>query len=435
MVIKPSEPLALELKADHILVNKDLKISFHRTVRVPDNHKTSALPPDLGSFPLQPISGITQQLPLDMASKGGIFFPMYQSEAMWIKFSQSCRENYAIRVYLGGVNAISGALATGTVMNQSGRQNKQDYLVVPGQRWLDGIADSNGSVRQFVAMHAGSEYSVEAQVSGQDAVGGLQIEVTPYTANSRGRPFGQVSVSQQVSPKFDDGLDSEFEVTVRTLTGKVLVIVTSSLDTVDILKRKIAALEWIPPDQQRLIYAGKRLEDGRTLGDQGITAAATLYLTLRLRGGGHAVLPLAVAAGGSIEQVIHPDRNNSELLARHTTVFNVQILNSVLYEHVTGNLPPGKPLSVSEYKDYGFPFFKVYEEPSGITGKFGGVKSIGQIDGIMDGHVVPNTVALGTGDSRRKKDITQVSLLNPLGPLLSFRPRRNPAAEAATKTI
>lgn len=148
------------------------RISFERTLRIPDDNRDYPLPPGLGHFPIEHVDDFAEQLPETWRLHGGVLLPMYQSEALWIKFSG----NYpcAVKVASGKINAISGEKWTNGL-----RGDPQDYVVIPDQPWIDGFNVSEDFIRQFVAMPLGGGFTAEEQLTNRHESGGLQLIVHP----------------------------------------------------------------------------------------------------------------------------------------------------------------------------------------------------------------------------------------------------------------
>jgi hypothetical protein len=152
-------------------------LDFQRTLRIPDTERTYYLPPGLGAFPLRHVEDYPT-LPATAVSRGGVILPMWQAEAMWLSFGHGYGAfPVAIKVAAGKINAV-----TGEAWRSGLHRDPQDYMVSPGQPWLDGFAIERGVIRQFVAMPLGEGYTVEEQLTGAAEWGGLQIEVIPLKA-------------------------------------------------------------------------------------------------------------------------------------------------------------------------------------------------------------------------------------------------------------
>lgn len=97
---------------------------------------------------------------------------------------------------------------------------------------------------------------------------------------------------------------------------------------------------------------------------------------------------MVVAAGGLIKQtIVRDDVPAQDWDLNNTVFFNMQLINASAFPSITGMPAPQTPISAATYAAHGYPFYEMYEEPSGIKGDFRGLKSVAEIDKQRAAHV------------------------------------------------
>lgn len=199
------QPVVEKLQSSIVVRNTSVSeraasVTFQRTLRLPERscqtprqnstshylmyEKAQGVSEFLGPFPLFDTEAYRDRLPKEMKQKGGLFFPIFQREALAFSFENTSKgdrrawedegdQQFAIKVYSGSINCVSGQQVTDSVPHE------QDYIICPRQRRLDGFKSADNETRQFVAMPLGWEYSAEHQLTDKEDVGGIQLQIAP----------------------------------------------------------------------------------------------------------------------------------------------------------------------------------------------------------------------------------------------------------------
>lgn len=378
---------------DAIRVGKFTTISFHRTLRIPEDGRDYPLPAGFGAFPIFRVEDFAAKVPAHWLEEGGFFIPLYQAEALFIAFQGEKSHPSIAKVAVGNVNAI-----TGKEHDLRIRSEIQDYVVIPHQKYLDGINAGPGRVRQFVAMPLGDGYTVEAQISGEEKVGGLQLLVfepipgrfpdrSPQSEKEaqdrrveRAREEVRNTVLQRLTP--DEALLLLEMTRSRSVEASAKRMGASKESLFAIIHKASAQVKMVSSSVQFADCFGTIYESSppseRDVTPRFQPAEGQFMPAARTR------VEMGIAAGGAIKQQIFQDTFGAstwDVSARRC--LTLRIVNSQAFTQITGLPAPSSPITRAEYDKQRIPWYSAYDEKARVVGAAGAFRrllSIGQIN-------------------------------------------------------
>lgn len=348
--------MAVGLKNDLVTfefpdVHRDavLQVTLHRTLRIPDDGHTHALPPGLGRFPLKLIDDVARErIPAHWPKRGGVVMPMWQSEAMWISFSAPHGYPFAVKIAAGKVNAVDGK-----PWKEALDAEAQDWVEAPKQPWIDGWCVRKGVIRQFVAMPLGSGHSVEEQVTGKAEHGGIQILARPLKAEVWDAFRDRDRRRRRDAPLLASGADG-----------------------------MQASGDWeFAPQSFAAPAHVKALRASMATGPSFSASSARAF----------GAADMGLAAGGSMKQEIHAAVHGAADYAQASSRCFVAIANSLMWQAVAGEAPPTLPPTAADYARRGLPWFDHYADGDALDGSpiLDALRSVVEIDAVKGGASLP----------------------------------------------
>jgi Holliday junction DNA helicase RuvB subunit len=393
--------LPLAIRNDQLLIGRHTRISFNRTLRIPEDGRAYPLPAGFGRLPILRVEDYAERVPEQWLEQGGFIIPLYQREALFLEFAGVQWRPTIGKVSVGRVNAISGKEHDLKI-----RSHRQDYVVIPDQHWLDGINSGNGLVRQFVAMPLGRGYTVEAQVTDEEKYGGFQLaifdprsgrfpEQDPDETKAAATALAK-RARRAAQEELLKGLPEASVKMIRAVQEKHYSDAAKSLGlNADEVLRQIKSL---------------RLHFEKVLGTEGFDGLIPkAHLQERVLDTTQAQfmpasreqeVEMGIAAGGTIKQQILEDTYGAE--SWDEAAFRdvaIHIVNSEVYQQITGREAPPSPISAEQYRRFNIPWYSDYKEktPSlSPVAMFKRVLSVGQID---------NSRGIATDEKRPKREI------------------------------
>ena len=408
------------MKDNVIRIGRHTTISLNRTLRIPEDGLDYPLPAGFGRLPVCRVEEYADKVPAKWLEEGGFFVPLYQREALFLEFGGEAWRPTIVKVAVGKINAI-----TGKEYDEKIRAHSQDYVVVPDQKWLDGINSNEGRVGQFVAMPLGKGYTVEEQITDEAKFGGFQV--VAFDPKAGRFPNEDPAVVKQRERKARNrAIRVAQDQIIARMPVRQREVVEACRTHYSGWGKRLEELGINEVERDRLLDDAKRIlkekmgsdgllgfeEDRWTLRAQAQTGDAPLLAAqpqtlaaqpqsprLNLRG----VFPetldellemldaengdieeMGIAKGGSIKQEILEDTYGTDSWDEDAKGFVfIHIVNSEVFERITGLKAPPSPITPEKYAKYKIPWFDAYDEyaPALVPARaFQQVKGIAALD-------------------------------------------------------